>query len=97
MEVDGGTGCLSSRRPSQLVRLHMRTTIKVLVVALPIGVGLAAAGAPLFASLIVGVAERDPASLTAAAVIAVVASLAGTYVPVRQAAAIDPILALRSE
>jgi putative ABC transport system permease protein len=83
--------------PSQLVRLHMRTTVRVLLVALPIGVGLAAAGAPLFASLIFGVAERDPASLTAAAVIAVVASLAGTYVPVRQAAAIDPILALRSE
>ena len=63
----------------------------------PLGVGLAAAGAPLFASLTFGVAERDPASLTAAAVIAVVASLAGTYVPVRRAAAIDPILALRSE
>jgi len=83
--------------PSQLVRLHMRTTVRVLLVALPVGVGLAAAGAPLFASLTFGVAERDPASLIAAALTAVVASLAGTYVPVRQAAAIDPILALRSE
>jgi putative ABC transport system permease protein len=82
---------------SQLVSLHMRTSLKVLLVALPIGVGLAAAGAPLFASLVFGVATRDPASLAAAVVIAVVASLAGTYMPVRRAAAIDPILALRSE
>ena len=83
--------------PSQLVRLHMSTSVRVLLVALPIGIGLAAAVAPLFASLVFGVAERDPASLTAAAIIAVVASLAGTYLPVRRAAAIDPILALRSE
>jgi ABC-type lipoprotein release transport system permease subunit len=47
--------------------------------------------------LVFGVAARDPASLTAAVVIAVVASLAGTYIPVRRAAAIDPVLALRSE
>ena len=36
-------------------------------------------------------------SLLAAAAIAIVASLAGTYIPVRRAAAIDPVLALRSE
>jgi len=83
--------------PSQLVRLHMRTSLRVLLVALPIGIGLAVAGAPLFASLVFGVATRDPASLTAAVVIALVASLAGTYLPVRRAAAIDPVLALRSE
>jgi len=83
--------------PSQLVRLHMGTSLRVLFVALPIGIGLAAAGAPLFASLVFGVATRDPASLTAAAAIAAVASLAGTYLPVRRAAAIDPVLALRSE
>jgi putative ABC transport system permease protein len=82
---------------SQLVSLHMSTSLRVLLVALPVGLGLAVAGAPLFASLVFGVATRDPASLTAAVVIAVVASLAGTYIPVRRAAAIDPVLALRSE
>jgi predicted permease len=81
----------------QLVRLHMKTSVSVLVVALPIGVILASAGAPLFASLVFGVAVRDPASLAAAVAVAVVSSLAGTYVPVRRAAATDPILALRSE
>ena len=81
----------------QLVRLHMKTSVSVLVVALPIGVILATAGAPLFASLVFGVAVRDPASLAAAVAVAVVSSLAGTYLPVRRAAATDPILALRSE
>jgi predicted permease len=83
--------------PRQLVRLHMRTSVAVLIVALPIGALLAMAGAPLFASLVYGVAARDPASLAAAVAIAVLASLAGTYVPVRRAAATDPILVLRGE
>lgn len=83
--------------PSQLIRLHMKTSVSVLLVAVPIGAILATAGAPLFASLVFGVAVRDPASLAAAVAVAVVASLAGTYVPVRRAAATDPILALRSE
>jgi ABC-type antimicrobial peptide transport system permease subunit len=79
------------------MRLHMRTSLAVLVVALPIGATLALAGAPLFGSLVFGVTVRDPTSLLAASGIAVLASLAGTYVPVRRAAAINPVLALRSE
>src|SRR5579864_626882 len=83
--------------PGQLVRLHFRSSIAVLLVALPIGVGLAVVSAPLFASLVFGVGVRDPESLAEAAAIAVLASLAGTYVPVRRAATIDPVVALRSE
>ena len=83
--------------PSQLVRLHMRTSTRILAVALPIGGALAIVSAPIFASLVFGIGGRDPWSLAGAAVIAVGASLVGTYVPVRRAAAVDPILALRNE
>src|SRR5579864_8829015 len=83
--------------PGQLVRLHFRSSIAVLLVALPIGVGLAVVSAPLFASLVFGVGVRDPESLAEAAAIAVLASLAGTYMPVRRAATINPVVALRSE
>jgi ABC-type antimicrobial peptide transport system permease subunit len=83
--------------PRQLVRLHMRTSTRILAVALPVGAGLAVASAPLFASLLFGVGGRDPWSLAGASLIAVCASLIGTYVPIRRAAAVDPILALRNE
>jgi ABC-type antimicrobial peptide transport system permease subunit len=83
--------------PRQLVRLHMGTSTRILIVALPIGAILALAVAPIFGSLVFGVTTRDPWSLAAGVAIAVLASLTGTYVPVRRAAAIDPILALRNE
>jgi predicted permease len=83
--------------PRQLVRLHMGTSTRILIVALPIGAILALAVAPIFGSLVFGVTTRDPWSLAAGVAIAVLASLTGTYVPVRRAATIDPILALRNE
>jgi len=83
--------------PRQLVRLHMRTSARILAVALPAGALLAIASAPVFASLVFGIGGRDAWSLAGAVGIAVTASLVGTYVPVRRAAAIDPIVALRSE
>ena len=83
--------------PGQLVRLHMKTGTTILLVALPLGAGFAAAAAPLFSGLVFGVGTRDVWSLLAAAGIAVGASLGGTYIPVRRAANVDPILALRNE
>src|SRR5262249_30605125 len=77
--------------PGQLVRLHMRTSTRILTVALPIGAILALLSAPIFSSLVFGMGGRDPWSLIGAAIIAVAASLVGTYVPVRRAAAVDPI------
>lgn len=83
--------------PAQLVRLHLKTSGAVLLVALPVGLALAAAVAPFFSALVFGVAERDVASLALAVVLAIVASLVGTYVPVRRAAATDPVIVLRGE
>ena len=53
--------------------------------------------APLFGSLIHGVAPRDAWSLAAAAVIAACTGLVGSYVPLRRAAEADPTLVLRGE
>jgi hypothetical protein len=75
----------------------MRTSATILLVALPVGAGLAVAAAPLFSALIFGVGTRDAGSLLAALAIVVGASLGGTYLPVPRAANIDPILALRNE
>ena len=83
--------------PAQLISLHLKTSGAVLLVALPVGLGLAAAIAPLFSALVFGVAERDVASLGLAAVMAFVPSVVGTYVPVRRAAMADPVIVLRSD
>jgi ABC-type antimicrobial peptide transport system permease subunit len=83
--------------PAQLIRLHLKTSGALLLAALPVGVVLAAVVAPLFSALVFGVAERDAASLAIASVLAVVASLVGTYVPVRRAASTDPVIVLRGD
>jgi putative ABC transport system permease protein len=81
----------------QLLRHNLRTTVVVMAVAVPLGGALAAAAAPVFASLIYGVGERDAASLGLAALVAAAAGAAGTLVPASRAARIDAALVLKGE
>jgi predicted permease len=83
--------------PGQIVWHHLRTSGLVILVALPLGAILATGTAPLFASLVYGVAERDFWSLAAAALVAAAAGVLGTLVPVRRAAHADPVTVLRGE
>jgi putative ABC transport system permease protein len=66
-----------------------------------IGVLLGAAGAlaltPLMSSLLYGVEASDPAVLISVAVLLGAVALLATYIPARQAARVDPVLALRWE
>ena len=83
--------------PAQLLWLHLRVSNRVLAVALPISLLLAAAAAPLFSALLYGVAERDVASLALAAGIATAVSLVSTLLPVRRAVRVDPVSVLRAD
>jgi putative ABC transport system permease protein len=89
--------CALGASPAQLVWHHLRTSGWVIALALPLGVALAIATAPLFSALVYGVAPRDPASLVIAGAVAVAAGLLGTYVPVRRAGAADVVKALRGD
>ena len=64
-----------------------------------IAIGLAGAlGATRsIAGLLVGVTPRDPAVLTAAAVLLCLVALLGVWLPARQASRVDPAIALRTE
>jgi putative ABC transport system permease protein len=83
--------------PAQLVWHHLKTSGFVVLIALPVGVGLAMGAAPLFSDLVYGVSPRDLTSLTAAGVLAVVTGLVGTYVPVRRAGSSNVVVALRGD
>jgi hypothetical protein len=83
--------------PAQLIRHHLWTSATVIALALPVGVGLAILAAPLFSALVYGVTPRDGTSLLLAGVMAVVAGLLGTYIPVRRAASADVVVALRGD
>jgi ABC-type antimicrobial peptide transport system permease subunit len=47
--------------------------------------------------LLFGVAARDPGTFVAVAGLLFAVAIAGSYVPARRAAAIDPVASLRSE
>lgn len=80
---------------AQVMWQHFRTSGGILLIALPAGVALSLASAPLFDDLVYGVSRRDVSSLLLAVMIAVAAGLAGTLLPVRRAARTDVVKVLR--
>ena len=66
-----------------------------------LGVGIGFVGAvglkTLVKSLLFGVTATDPATFTGVAFVLVGAAMIATYLPARRAAAVDPIIALRTE
>jgi ABC-type antimicrobial peptide transport system permease subunit len=77
--------------------LILRQGVKLAALGVAIG-ALAAFGVTrLLASLLYGVPATDVAAFGGAAVLLVIAAVAASWVPARRAAAVDPVVALRSE
>ena len=77
--------------------LVLRETLTVIALGVAIGVPAALAASRFISRLLFGLAPTDPVTIvTAVAVLAIVATLAG-YLPARRAARIDPLVALRHE
>ena len=79
----------------QVIWHHMQIGLSLMLVALPIGVLLSVAIAPLFAALLYGVGERDLLSLGLSIAIAMAVSFVGMYVPIRRAASGNVLIVLR--
>jgi ABC-type antimicrobial peptide transport system permease subunit len=71
-------------------------------IAVPMVAGAVTGGAALvplsriMTAYLVGVRPADPVSLSSAAAILLVVTLVAAYIPARRAAAVDPLVALRS-
>ncbi len=82
---------------TNIMQLILGQGLWLVLPGIVLGALLAFAAGRIFASLVYGVSTGDPLTfIGVAAVLAIVASLA-MYIPARRAAAVEPMLALRSE
>jgi putative ABC transport system permease protein len=82
---------------SDVLRLVISQGLKMSLLGIAAGLACAWASMHLMASLLFGVAPRDPLTFAAAAVLLTVIALLACWVPARRATRVDPIVALRYE
>jgi len=80
-----------------LLWLVMRQAGGMLIVGVAAGIGLALASGWLVRGFLYGVQAHDGWTLAGAAVLLLFSGLVAAYLPARRAAAVDPMMALRSE
>ena len=71
--------------------------LKLVALGIGVGIPIAVAGGYSLRAFLFGVAPVDPAALAAACAVLAFAALLAAYIPARCAAAVDPLVALRSE
>ncbi len=82
---------------SEVVRLVVRQGLVLALAGLACGLAAGLAGAPLLARLLFEVQPADPLSFAAAGLLVLGAALAASYLPAREAAGVDPLVAIRAD
>jgi len=83
--------------PGDVMRMMLRTSARLTLVALGIGLPLAFAATPVLRSFLFDVSPGNPATFAVVTVFLIVTALAATCVPAQRAAAVDPMEMLRDE
>ena len=84
-------------RPAGILWLLLRESLQVTAAGVAVGMGMALISAGFMESLLFGLKPRDPVTFVCALLTVVVVALAASFLPARQAAAIAPMQALRTE
>jgi predicted permease len=71
--------------------------IRVIVVGIVVGIGLALAGAKYVESLLFGIGARDPATIVVVAMMLLAVAIVASLYPAWRAARVDPVAALRAD
>jgi len=82
---------------TQVLRLTIGQAFRLTIAGSVIGLLLSIALARLIAAGLIGLSSNDPRVFAAFAGVLIVTALLAGYVPARRAAAIDPMVALRTE
>ena len=84
-------------RPAGILWLLLRESLQVTAAGLAVGLIMALISAGFMESLLFGLKPRDPVAFAGALLTVVMVALAASFLPARQAAAIAPMQALRTE
>jgi len=83
--------------PSDVLSLIGKLGLKLTLIGVAIGVGLAIGLTRMIAGFLVGVKPTDPVTYAVVAVVLVSVALLACYIPARRASRVDPVVALRYE
>jgi putative ABC transport system permease protein len=87
---------LGATRP-QVLRMAVLNGMRLVSIGLALGLAGAAVLSRLLSTLLYGVSAADPGIYLAASAVLVVVALFSCWLPARNAASVDPLIALRSE
>ena len=83
--------------PSEVARIVLARTAKLLAVGVTIGFALAFASGQFFGQILYGISARDPLTYVCAIALMAAVAFVACWVPARRAIQVDPLTALRSE
>jgi putative ABC transport system permease protein len=81
----------------EISRMVIRDGLRVAVVGVALGSAAALLAAGLLRHLLIGIGPHDPAAFAGAAALLSIVALAAALLPARRAAAVDPMIAMRTE
>jgi ABC-type antimicrobial peptide transport system permease subunit len=84
-------------RPEQILGMILRQSVVLTSLGVGLGLLVAAVMTRFFANLLVGVSPTDPLTFGGVALVLIGVALVSSAVPARQAASVDPMLALHYE
>ena len=82
---------------AEVSRLVLSQSLWSTVSGIGVGIAIAAMATRLVASMVYGVVPLDPVTFAGTAVVLIGIALGATYMPLRRAVRIDPLVALRYE